>query len=133
MVFGKKKILEQQKKAGMITLISITSGHSYDYAYNPSYPPSQNLQRFLKEFDDEGFPMFFSDEKIPNLNVRTRTPDIEQRMQHYIDIRSKRLREFNPSTLDRTAQTKMEKQIRKKADTKAANAVKPMAKGGSDE
>lgn len=128
MAFGKKKASASEKRDGYITLTSVATGHSYEYAYDPRYPPSQNLQRFLKEFDDEGYPLFVAHEKIPNLNVRVLNADLKARMEHYQNERAGRMSKFNPATLDKTAQTKLEKQIKKKVDTKAARAVKPKAK-----
>lgn len=131
MVFGKKKVA--LKRRNMITLTNIATGHSYDYEYNPNGQPSMNLERMLKEFDDEGFPLFFSDEKVPNLPVRVRSKELEDRMKHYAEERAERMSTFNASALDRTAQTKMEKQLAKKKDSKAAKAVKPLKKEESNE
>ena len=124
MAFGKKKAASKTQ-ANKITLTNIATGHSYQYAYDPKYPASQNLERFLKEFDDEGYPMFFADHKIPNLNVRVRNADIEKRMLHYQTERATRMSTFNPAALDKTAQTKVEKQLKKAKNEKAAKAVKP--------
>lgn len=131
MAFGKKKT--KKEKANTITLISITSGHSYTYQYNPNYPPSQNLERFIKEFDDEGFPMFFAEKKIPNLPVRVRSPDIEARMEYYKLSKTQRNQGFKPSVLDTSAQAAVEAQSKKAKNKKAAKAVRPSAKKEGDE
>tara|TARA_R100001198_G_scaffold27741_1_gene14667 strand:+ start:4578 stop:5006 length:429 start_codon:yes stop_codon:yes gene_type:complete len=135
MVFGRKKVA--MKRRNMITLTNIATGHSYEYEFNPNGQIPMNIERMLKEFDDEGFPLFFADEKIPNLPVRVRNKELEDRMKHYAEARAGRMSTFNSAALDKTAQTKLEKQLAKKKDGKAAKAVKPEKKTekkeGSDE
>lgn len=72
-----------QKREGQIALVKITNGNTYHFDFDPAQGPQGNLARFIREFDSEGYPLFFADEKIAGLPIRVRDADIDGRVAYY--------------------------------------------------
>jgi hypothetical protein len=119
------------KKANTITLTKLTSGNSQEFHFDPAQGPTGNLARFLKEHDDEGYPLFFAEAKIAGLPVRVRDADIEKRMAHYSSINAQSSvaakRAPMPAKIAVAAE-KITKVVKKAASKKAAGAAKKASK-----
>lgn len=119
------------KKANTITLTKLTSGNRQEFHFNPTEGPTGNLARFLKEHDDEGYPLFFAEAKIAGLPVRVRDADIESRMAHYASQNAKSSvaakRTPMPAKIAVAAE-KISKAVKKAAGKKAAGASKKAPK-----
>tara|TARA_R100001594_G_scaffold43607_2_gene75775 strand:- start:241 stop:654 length:414 start_codon:yes stop_codon:yes gene_type:complete len=126
-----KRKTKGTKKANTITLTKLTSGNSQEFHFNPAEGPRGNLARFLKEHDDEGYPLFFAEAKIAGLPVRVRDADIESRMAYYLGENEKgslaAKRAPAPAKIAVAAE-KITKAVKKATNKKAAGAAKKAAK-----
>ena len=122
---------KRKKKAGKspntITLTKLTTGNKHDYYFDPKQGPVGNLARFLREFDDEGYPLFFADEKIAGLPIRVKDADIEQRMNFYIEQQKKGKSTSRSTPVPAKIAVKADaitKAVKKAVNKKAAGAAK---------
>tara|TARA_R110000751_G_scaffold265397_1_gene364470 strand:- start:7360 stop:7767 length:408 start_codon:yes stop_codon:yes gene_type:complete len=111
-----------------IKLVKITTGTERTFHFDPKQGPVGNLARILKEYDDEGYPLFFSEEKIPGLPVRVRDQSLTQRVEFYIgkqaavSLASKRA---PVGSVASAAMSKLKKATAKKKSKEAVGAIKP--------
>lgn len=122
-----KRKTAAEKNRNQITLVKITNGCEYTFNFDPSQGPKGNLARFIREFDDEGFPLFFANEKIAGLPVRVRDGEIDRRVEHYIGSNEKNSRAAKHSPVPAKIAQKADeitRAVKKATSKKAAGAAK---------
>ena len=68
MVFKTKR---QEKKNGKkVSLICLTDGYTYEFAFSEDTGLTMQLEHMLKEVDDEGNPLWIAPERISGLPIR---------------------------------------------------------------
>jgi hypothetical protein len=119
-----------------IKLVKITTGTERTFHFDPAQGPVGNLARMIKEYDDEGYPLFFSEEKVPGLPVRVRDESLTQRVEFYVgkqqstSLQAKRAPTGNVAS---SAMEKLKRATAKKKNKAAAGEVKTRAPKKEDE
>jgi len=112
---------------GKIALIKITNGNTYHFDFDPNLGPKGNLARFIREFDDEGYPLFFAESKIAGLPIRVLDADLQNRLDFYVNHQASGKAAASRAPMPAKIAQKAEeitKAVKKATNKKAAGAAK---------
>lgn len=128
-----KSSRKQQQRPNRINLTCITDGSSRSFFFDPARGPIGQLRRTIQEFDGEGYPLFFAEQRIDGLPVRVRDAAITAKEAEYKKMRSNMLEQVETPTTAALSSSKLEAVEKKAKNKRAARAVKPKKEAAENE